>query len=195
MDQKERLAFSQLKALDLDKEDVFQDMEIAWSFNTHREVFDSSLFQNKKGCSLENLKLRLNTQLPVNERLTDEEVFALKPHRKELVSSMRFNTVHRTFKLKAQVREEQGKDIFKHIAADMVKEAPFSAAKDQHHFTQAELEVKVSEYLAKLKKGLAGEDEPEEGVAQEDDSDDDSEEEDGTVGLGQKASKFASSRR
>ncbi len=193
LEQAERLDLLSVSALDLDAEEVFQDMHVSWKLNTHRDIFDPALFRNKQGCSLENLKLKLNTMLPANERLSEEEVFALKPHRRELVSTVEFTTVHRSQKMKAVCRPGQGKDTFKVHATKMIDSAPFSAAKDQHHFTTAELADKVDEYLDKVDKGLRDEVEPgEDAEAPADGEGSDTSEESVGGGLGHQESAFAS---
>lgn len=162
LEQDGRLDLLGIDALGLSPENVFSDMDIEWELNTHREVFDRELFTNRKGCSLENIKAKLNTKLPVNERLTEEEVFALKPSKKELVTRVKFVTKHRTENIRALLRGKQGMDVFTNVAKEMLEAAPFSNAKDQHHMTEAELQIEVETFLEKIAKGI-GEDEPNEG--------------------------------
>ena len=191
-EQSERLSALDVTALNLHPENVFSDMDIEWEVNTHREIFDGELFTNKQGVSLDNLKQKLNTKLPVNERLSEEDVFALKPHKKELVTRIKFTTKHRTDNIRALLRSKQGKDVFTAVAKAMLDSAPFSATKDQHHLTQAEMQAKVDQYLEKLGKGLDLEEEPE-GAQDEQGSDDDSSSESSEQGnLGIRGADFAS---
>ncbi len=192
LEQEERLDLLDINALSLAPESVFSDMDVEWELNTHREVYDGELFTNKKGVSLDNVKAKLNTKLPVNERLTEEDVFALKPSKRELVTRIKFTTKHRTDNIRALLRPKQGKDVFAAVAKAMLDAAPFSAARDQHHLTEAELQQAINGYLDKTQQELDGEVEPgEEG--EDGPSEDDSSEESSSQrpGLGVRGAVFA----
>ncbi len=47
-----RLSQTTVMALDLPNESVFSDMHIEWEVNTHREIFDPTLFVNENGSPL-----------------------------------------------------------------------------------------------------------------------------------------------
>jgi len=183
-EQDERLDKAGTTALDLAGEQVYSDMVCEWEVNTHRGIYDSTLFMNEKGCSMENIKRKVNASLPANERLTEEEVLAEKPWKREMVTRVKWSTLHRTENIKALLRSKQGADVFKAVAQAMVDDVPWGGSKDHHRETHLEIDQAAQQYLAKIEQNLMNEPEPAEGEEDGENEEADTSSEESVRGLG-----------
>ena len=188
-EQDERLDKAGTTALDLAGEQVYSDMVCEWEVNTHRGIYDSTLFMNEKGCSMENIKRKVNASLPANERLTEEEVLAEKPWKREMVTRVKWSTLHRTENIKALLRSKQGADVFKAVAQAMVDDVPWGGSKDHHRETHLEIDQAAQQYLAKIEQNLMNEPEPAEGEEDGENEEADTSSEESVRGLGVRTGK------